>query len=39
MTIGEIAVKSRYVTPGYWRKPDLTKASFLPGSESEDERT
>ena len=36
--IGEIAVKSRYVTPGYWRKPDLTKASFLPGSERADER-
>jgi acyl carrier protein len=35
---GEIAVRSRYVTPGYWRKPDLTKASFLPGSESENER-
>ena len=38
-TIGEIAVKSRYVTPGYWRKPDLTKAAFLPGSERGDERT
>ena len=38
-TIGEIAVKSRYVTPGYWQKPDLTKASFLPGSEGEAERT
>jgi amino acid adenylation domain-containing protein len=38
-TIGEIAVKSRYVTPGYWRKPDLTKASVLPGSERGDERT
>jgi amino acid adenylation domain-containing protein len=36
---GEIAVKSRYVSPGYWRKPDLTKASFLPGSEGGAERT
>ena len=38
-TIGEIAVKSRYVSPGYWRRPDLTKARFLRGSESEAERT
>jgi amino acid adenylation domain-containing protein len=36
---GEIAVKSRYITPGYWRKPDLTEASFLPGPETENERT
>ena len=28
--VGEIAVKSRYVSPGYWRKPDLTRARFLP---------
>jgi amino acid adenylation domain-containing protein len=26
--IGEIAVKSRYLSPGYWRRPDLTSASF-----------
>jgi acyl-coenzyme A synthetase/AMP-(fatty) acid ligase/acyl carrier protein len=26
--IGEIVVKSRYLSPGYWRKPDLTQASF-----------
>ena len=37
--IGEIAVKSRYVTPGYWRKPDLTKASLVHDSERGDERT
>jgi amino acid adenylation domain-containing protein len=37
--VGEIAVKSRYVSPGYWRKPDLTNASFLPGSETGEERT
>ena len=28
--IGEIAVKSRYLVPGYWRRPDLTHAAFLP---------
>ena len=27
--VGEIAVRSRYLSPGYWRKPELTKAKFL----------
>ena len=26
--IGEIAVKSHYLSPGYWRRPDLTAAVF-----------
>jgi acyl carrier protein len=26
---GEIAVKSRYLSPGYWRRPELTKERFL----------
>src|SRR2546422_9185418 len=26
--VGEIAVKSRYLASGYWRRPDLTKAVF-----------
>jgi amino acid adenylation domain-containing protein len=26
---GEIAVKTRYVSPGYWGRPDLTDAVFL----------
>ena len=26
---GEIAVRTRYVSPGYWRRPDLTKDSFF----------
>jgi amino acid adenylation domain-containing protein len=28
--VGEIAVKSRYLAVGYWRKPELTRAAFLP---------
>jgi amino acid adenylation domain-containing protein len=27
--IGEIAIKSRYLAPGYWRQPHLTQAAFL----------
>jgi amino acid adenylation domain-containing protein len=26
--VGEVAVKSRYLSPGYWRRPDLTAAVF-----------
>lgn len=29
-TIGEIAVKSRYLSLGYWRQPDRTQAAFRP---------
>lgn len=32
---GEIAVRTRYVSPGYWRRPDLTANSFF--SDPEDE--
>jgi len=28
--IGEIVVRSRYLSPGYWRRPDLTKEKFAP---------
>ncbi len=31
--IGEIAIKSRYMAPAYWRRPDLTEAAFLPDPE------
>ena len=27
--IGEIVIKSRFISPGYWRNPELTKAVFL----------
>jgi amino acid adenylation domain-containing protein len=28
--VGEIAVRSAYLSPGYWRRPELTDAAFLP---------
>ncbi|MFQ5853749.1 MAG: AMP-binding protein, partial [Candidatus Binatia bacterium] len=27
--VGEIAVKSRYLALGYWKRPDLTEAAFM----------
>ena len=36
--VGEIAVKSRNLSPGYWRRPDLTQSAFLPDSEGGDDR-
>jgi len=30
-TIGEIAVRSDYLSPGYWRQPELTATKFLTG--------
>ena len=36
--IGEIAVKSRYLSPGYWRRPDLTHSVFLPDPAGGDAR-
>jgi amino acid adenylation domain-containing protein len=36
--IGEIAVKGRYLGCGYWRRPDLTQAAFLPDPEGGDKR-
>lgn len=32
--IGEIAVHSRYLSPGYWNRPDLTELAFIPDPES-----
>ena len=26
--VGEIVLRSRYLSPGYWRRPDLTEATF-----------
>ncbi|HEV8340823.1 MAG TPA: non-ribosomal peptide synthetase [Candidatus Binatia bacterium] len=36
--VGEIAVKSRYLSPGYWRKPELTEAKFLRDPRGGEER-
>jgi amino acid adenylation domain-containing protein len=30
---GEIAINSRYLSPGYWRKPELTAAAFSDGAD------
>jgi amino acid adenylation domain-containing protein len=35
---GEIVVKSRYLSPGYWRRPDLTKTRFSPDPGGGEER-
>ncbi|MDZ4343158.1 MAG: amino acid adenylation domain-containing protein, partial [Candidatus Binatia bacterium] len=36
--IGEIAVKSRYLALGYWKRPELTRAKFRPDPDGGDER-
>jgi len=36
--IGEIAIKSRYLSPGYWRRPDLTRDAFIVQSDDGEER-
>ena len=33
---GEIAVRSSYLSLGYWRRPDLTNETFLPDPDGED---
>jgi len=36
--IGEIAIRSRYLPDGYWRRPALTAAKFLPDPDGGDQR-
>jgi amino acid adenylation domain-containing protein len=36
--VGEIAVKSRYISPGYWRDPERTKSVFSPDPLESDKR-
>jgi len=36
--IGQVAIKSRYLSPGYWRSPDLTGSAFLPAQDGGEER-
>ena len=33
--VGEIAVKSSFISPGYWRRPGLTEAAFLPAPDAD----
>ncbi len=35
---GEIAIASRYISPGYWEKADLTEAKFIPTEIGKGER-
>jgi acyl-CoA synthetase (AMP-forming)/AMP-acid ligase II/lauroyl/myristoyl acyltransferase len=35
---GEIAVRSKYLPPGYWRQPELTAERFLPDPDGGDRR-
>jgi thioesterase domain-containing protein/acyl carrier protein len=37
--VGEIAVTSRYLSPGYWKRPEVTKAKFLDAPGGGGERT
>jgi len=36
--VGEIAIRSKYLSPGYWNDSELTKQKFLPAPEGEDKR-
>ena len=36
--IGEIAIKSRYLSPGYWRRPELTRVAFQSDPQGGSER-
>jgi amino acid adenylation domain-containing protein len=36
---GEVAVRSAYLSPGYWRRPDLTRASFTSDTARSESRT
>jgi len=36
--VGEIAVRSEFLSPGYWRQPDLDRAVFLPDPDGGDRR-
>jgi len=36
--VGEMVIKSRYISPGYWRKPEVTAKTFKPAAKGSDER-
>ena len=37
-TVGEIVVKSRFLIPGYWRKPNITSQKFITDQKDQGER-
>jgi acyl carrier protein len=37
-TVGEILVKSRYLSPGYWRRPELSQEKFVQDPNGGDQR-
>jgi len=36
--VGEIAIKGRYLSPGYWQRPDLTEKVFRPAPDGSGDR-
>jgi amino acid adenylation domain-containing protein len=38
VVVGEIAIRSPYIALGYWRKPEITHAAFLPDPDQENRR-
>jgi len=36
--IGEIVIRSKYLSPGYWRRPDLNETKFMPDPKGGEER-
>ncbi len=36
--VGEIVVKSRYLSPGYWRRPELSREKFIADPNDGDQR-
>lgn len=36
--IGEVAVRSRYLAPGYWRRPELNRQKFVSDPEDSEKR-
>jgi non-ribosomal peptide synthetase component F len=37
-SVGEITIRSKYLACGYWKRPDLTEAAFLPDPNGGDTR-
>jgi len=38
-TVGEFVVESRFLSPGYWNRPELTRAKFRPAATGANART